>query len=94
MVERELAIQGTEAQPIQTDVVIIGGGLAGASAATALFRQGYDVTLISSHDRHPPDFRAEKVAQTQMDLFERIGLGDVVRAEVTAFDGVWRGFCP
>jgi len=89
MVEPELAIQGTEAQPIQTDVVIIGGGLAGASAAIALFRQGYGVTLISSHERHPPDFRAEKVAQTQMELFERIGLGDVVRAEVTAFDGVW-----
>ncbi|KXF79190.1 hypothetical protein ATN84_05545 [Paramesorhizobium deserti] len=73
----------------EADILIIGGGLAGVSAATALSRRGFDVVLISAHDRHPPDFRAEKLGEAQMRLFERIGLDHAVRAYMTAFDGVW-----
>lgn len=89
MAETELPIGLIDIQPETTDIIIIGGGLAGISAATALTRNGFEVTLISTHDRHPPDFRAEKIAESQMNLFERIGLGDVARAHTTAFDGVW-----
>ncbi|MBA8881518.1 FAD-dependent oxidoreductase [Phyllobacterium myrsinacearum] len=89
MAETELPTRDAQTTVQETDVLIIGGGLAGTCAATALSRKGYDVTLISTHDRHPPDFRAEKIGEDQMVLFERIGLSDAVRTQMTAFDGVW-----
>lgn len=89
MAETELPARELQTPVQETDVLIIGGGLAGVCAATALSRKGYDVTLVSTHDRHPPDFRAEKIGEDQMILFERLGLGDAVHAQMTAFDGVW-----
>lgn len=73
----------------QTDIVIIGGGLAGVSAATALSRRGYDTTLVSARDHHPPDFRAEKLGEAQMELLRQVGLDAAAGAQMTAFDGVW-----
>lgn len=72
-----------------SDLIVIGAGLAGISAATAAVRQGLAVTLISAHDRHPPDFRGEKLGTEQMAAFDRMGLGDAARAQMTAFDGCW-----
>ncbi|WP_246683590.1 NAD(P)/FAD-dependent oxidoreductase [Labrys sp. KNU-23] len=84
-----MAPDGSLAQMQQTDIVIIGGGLAGVSAATALSRRGYDTTLISARDQHPPDFRAEKLGQAQMELLRQVGLDATASAQMTAFDGVW-----
>ncbi|MGO4339971.1 FAD-dependent oxidoreductase [Labrys sp. KB_33_2] len=72
-----------------TDIVIIGAGLAGVSAATALARRGYDTTLIRARDHHPPDFRAEKLGESQMELLRKVGLEAAASAQMTAFDGVW-----
>ncbi|RZJ73742.1 MAG: FAD-binding oxidoreductase, partial [Flavobacterium sp.] len=40
--------------PIQTEILIIGGGLAGLTAALHLNKQGFDVTLIekSAYPHH------------------------------------------
>jgi 2-polyprenyl-6-methoxyphenol hydroxylase-like FAD-dependent oxidoreductase len=72
-----------------SDLLIIGAGLAGISTATAAARQGFSVTLISALDRHPPDFRGEKLAEAQMATLDRLGLGAAARRQMTAFDGVW-----
>ena len=40
----------------QTDVAIIGGGLAGSTAAAMLGRTGVDAALIEPHTAYPPDF--------------------------------------
>ncbi|RYE06874.1 MAG: FAD-dependent monooxygenase, partial [Hyphomicrobiales bacterium] len=71
-----------------SDLVIIGAGLAGLTAATAAHRAGHAVTLISAHDRHPPDFRGEKMGEAQLAVFDRAGLGPAARAQLTASDGV------
>ncbi len=71
------------------DVVIVGGGLAGSCAATVLAGQGVNVAMISPQDRHPPDFRAEKMGEEQMRRFEQLGLGETVARLWTPFDGVW-----
>jgi 2-polyprenyl-6-methoxyphenol hydroxylase-like FAD-dependent oxidoreductase len=71
------------------DLIVIGGGLAGTAAAVAAHRQGRSVVLVSARDRHPPDFRGEKLGEAQMRLFDRTGLGPAARAHATAFDGAW-----
>ena len=73
----------------QFDVAIIGAGIAGASAASALSRAGLNVALIDFRDRHPADFRAEKIGERQIEFFDSFGLGAAARDQLTAFDGVW-----
>ena len=71
------------------DVAIIGAGVAGATAAAALANRGIMTALIASHDRHPPEYRAEKIGEQQMAMFDEAGLGPAARAVFTPFDGVW-----
>ncbi|MET0257131.1 MAG: NAD(P)/FAD-dependent oxidoreductase [Methylobacterium sp.] len=75
--------------PPDTDVVVLGAGIAGVSAAACLARQGIRVTLVASHDHHPAEFRAEKTGERQMQLLDRFGLGAAARAHATVIDGVW-----
>ena len=44
-----------------TDIVIVGGGLAGSIAAAMLGRAGIDAVLIDPHPVYPADFRCEKL---------------------------------
>ena len=44
-----------------TDIAIIGGGLAGSTAAAMLGRAGIPAVLIDPHTVYPPDFRCEKL---------------------------------
>lgn len=71
------------------DIVIIGAGIAGSTAAALLARQGYDCALISMHEHFPPDFRAEKIGEPQMQVLDRGGLGAVARAASVRFEGAW-----
>jgi glycine/D-amino acid oxidase-like deaminating enzyme len=47
-----------------TDIAIIGGGLAGSTAAAMLGRAGIPTILIDPHQVYPFDFRVEKSAAT------------------------------
>jgi 2-polyprenyl-6-methoxyphenol hydroxylase-like FAD-dependent oxidoreductase len=42
-----------------TDIAIIGGGLAGSTAAAMLGRAGIPTVLIDPHQTYPFDFRVE-----------------------------------
>ena len=44
-----------------TDIAIIGGGLAGSTAAAMLGRAGIAAILVDPHAVYPPDFRIEKL---------------------------------
>jgi 2-polyprenyl-6-methoxyphenol hydroxylase-like FAD-dependent oxidoreductase len=44
-----------------TDIAIIGGGLAGSTAAAMLGRAGISAVLIDPHQVYPFDFRIEKI---------------------------------
>lgn len=68
------------------EVAVIGAGLAGTVAASVLRRSGRDVVLIDTNAVYPYEFRAEKLGQAQMDLFERLGLGAAVRDVTTPTD--------
>jgi 2-polyprenyl-6-methoxyphenol hydroxylase-like FAD-dependent oxidoreductase len=60
------------------DVLIIGGGLAGATAAAVLGNQGIRVTLLDARDPYPDCFKAEKIEEEQADLFRKFGLFDAL----------------
>jgi 2-polyprenyl-6-methoxyphenol hydroxylase-like FAD-dependent oxidoreductase len=70
----------------QTDIVVVGGGLAGSMAAAMLGRAGFEVALIDPHTVYPPDLRCEKLASRQVEILRRTGLADLVLPAAT-FDG-------
>ena len=62
-----------------TDIAIIGGGLAGSTAAAMLGRAGIPTVLIDPHKVYPFDFRVEKLSgDEQVDRFYRTGIADSV----------------
>lgn len=74
---------------LTTDVAIIGGGLAGATAAVMLGRAGHDAILIEPHMEQRPEFRCEKLDESQLELLCRTGLADDVLPHACADGKVW-----
>jgi 2-polyprenyl-6-methoxyphenol hydroxylase-like FAD-dependent oxidoreductase len=67
-----------------TDVAIIGGGLAGSTAAAMLGRAGISATLVDPHQVYPSDFRVEKLSgQLQVDRFRKTGIADATLRKAT-----------
>lgn len=64
---------------LQCDVLVIGGGPAGATIATLLAEQGYQVTLADK-DRHPRFHIGESLLPANLPLFEKLGIADEIRA--------------
>lgn len=59
-----------------TDLAVIGAGLAGASAAVVAARMGLRVALVDPKPEYPPAFKAEKIEPEQADILRRLGLMD------------------
>jgi 2-polyprenyl-6-methoxyphenol hydroxylase-like FAD-dependent oxidoreductase len=72
-----------------TDIAIVGGGLAGSTAAAMLGRGGIDAVMIDPHTVYPPDFRCEKFDASQVELFEKIGIANAVRPAATHITRLW-----
>src|SRR5882757_5866038 len=67
-----------------TDIAIIGGGLAGSTAAAMLGRAGIATLLIDPHEGYPFDFRVEKLSgDAQLARFERTGIAEAVLRSAT-----------
>jgi 2-polyprenyl-6-methoxyphenol hydroxylase-like FAD-dependent oxidoreductase len=67
-----------------TDIAIIGGGLAGSTAAAMLGRAGIPTILIDPHENYPFDFRVEKLSGgTQLDLLYKTGFADSLLRSTT-----------
>jgi 2-polyprenyl-6-methoxyphenol hydroxylase-like FAD-dependent oxidoreductase len=66
-----------------TDIAIIGGGLAGSTAAAMLGRAGIPTLLIDPHENYPFDFRVEKLSGTQVDLLKKTGFADSLLRSAT-----------
>lgn len=69
----------------RVDVVLVGAGLSGSTAALVLGRSGLRVALIDVHEVYPPDFRVEKIAGDQIPLLRRLGLLESVAAASSPF---------
>ncbi len=67
-----------------TDIAIIGGGLAGSTAAAMLGRAGISAVLIDPHPLYPPDFRVEKLSgDLQVERFRKTGIAEAVLRAAT-----------
>lgn len=67
-----------------TDIAIIGGGLAGSTAAAMLGRAGIPAILIDPHPAYPPDFRVEKLSgDEQLERFGKTGIAESVLRSAT-----------
>jgi 2-polyprenyl-6-methoxyphenol hydroxylase-like FAD-dependent oxidoreductase len=72
-----------------TDVAIVGGGLAGSLAAAMLGRAGVDAVLIDPHAVYPEDFRCEKLDGDQVKILTKTGLADAVLRATTPDRQSW-----
>ena len=72
-----------------TDVAIVGGGLAGSTAAAMLGRAGISAVLIDPHTSYPPELRCEKLGGEQLDLLRKTGLADMTLRATTLDGEVW-----
>ena len=63
----------------QTDVLIIGGGPAGSSAAIVLRERGHRVVQLEK-SRHPRFHIGESLLPANLPLFERLGVAEQVSA--------------
>jgi len=62
-----------------TDIAIVGGGLAGSTAAAMLGRAGIPAVLIDPHPLPRPDFRVEKLSgNQQLERFRKTGIAESV----------------
>jgi 2-polyprenyl-6-methoxyphenol hydroxylase-like FAD-dependent oxidoreductase len=67
-----------------TDITIIGGGLAGSTAAAMLGRAGIACVLVDPHEVYPFDFRVEKISgDDQLDRFYRTGIAESLLSSAT-----------
>jgi flavin-dependent dehydrogenase len=62
-----------------TDVLVIGGGPAGSTAATLLTQRGYRVVLFEK-EHHPRFHIGESLLPANLPLLERLGVAEQVRA--------------
>jgi 2-polyprenyl-6-methoxyphenol hydroxylase-like FAD-dependent oxidoreductase len=73
-----------------TDIAIIGGGLAGSTAAAMLGRADIATLLVDPHPVYPPDFRVEKLGgDKQIERFRKTGLADAVLRQATLAEETW-----
>jgi 2-polyprenyl-6-methoxyphenol hydroxylase-like FAD-dependent oxidoreductase len=72
-----------------TDVAIVGGGLAGSTAAAMLGRAGIPALLIDPHIVYPPELRCEKLDGTQLDILRKTGLAEATVGATTLDGEVW-----
>lgn len=75
---------------VNSDVIIIGGGLAGSVAATLMARQGIKVTLVDRWQTYPDCFKAEKIEADQAELYRKFGMMDTLLPHTASVRDIWR----
>ena len=73
----------------ETEIAIVGAGLAGSLAATMLGRAGHAVTLIDPFDACRPDFRCEKLEEAHVATLRDARLLDEVLPVTRYYRDIW-----
>ena len=74
---------------VETDVAIVGAGLAGSLAATMLGRRGVSVALIDPFEHARPDFRCEKIEDRHAESLAKAGVLDEILPVARRYENVW-----
>jgi len=67
-----LSLKGSQKR--STDIIVVGAGLAGSTAAAVLGQQGWRVLLVDPRPSCPPVFKAEKIEPEQAASLRKFGL--------------------
>ncbi|TFV42015.1 FAD-dependent monooxygenase [Bradyrhizobium frederickii] len=81
-------VDGGETATIDSDVAIVGGGLAGSLAAAVLARAGHRVALIDKRAVYPDEFRVEKIGGHQLAMLRKLGFLDALDKVACRYDQV------
>lgn len=73
---------------IETDVLVVGGGPVGLTAATVLAHQGVDAVTVTKHMTTAPTPRAHFISQRTMEVFRALGFEDAVTASATSMQSL------
>jgi len=73
----------------ETDIAIVGAGLAGSLAAVMLGRAGHAVTLVDPFANCRLDFRCEKLEAAHVEALRRAGVLDDVLPAALRYENVW-----
>ena len=76
------------------DVVVIGGGIAGASLALALAREGLGVTVLEATVEFPDRVRGESMQAWGVREARRLGVEDVLMTAGAHIAPIWRQYFP
>lgn len=82
------AVPERASQVYQTQIAIVGAGLAGALAAILLGRAGYRVKVVDTRPNASPEFRVEKFTGDQIGTLRKLGMLDAVRSSGTPFSRI------
>jgi len=72
-----------------TDIAIVGAGLAGSVAAAMCARAGWGVLAVDPHETYPPDFRCEKLDESQIRTMQKTGLEECLLPHATRNETLW-----
>ena len=73
----------------ETEIAIVGAGLAGSLAATMLGRAGHAVTVIDPFDACRPDFRCEKLEEAHVATLRDARVLDEVLPATRHYRDIW-----
>ena len=71
------------------DILIVGGGVAGTTAAILAAEQGLKTVLIDRWVKYPNCFKAEKIESDQADLYRKFRLMDTLRPWTGSIREIW-----
>src|SRR5689334_919783 len=72
-----------------TEIIVVGGGLAGSLAAALLGRAGFGVAVVDPHPVYPEDFRCEKLDTRHITVLRKTGLAVPLMRAMTHDRNVW-----
>ena len=85
--------EGAATSP-QADVVVVGGGIAGASLAYALAREGFGVTVLEATAEFPDRVRGESMQAWGVREARQLGVEDVLINAGAHIAPTWRQYFP
>jgi flavin-dependent dehydrogenase len=78
MPEQSLSASSASPGPSECDVLVIGGGPAGATIGALLAQQGHKVAILEK-EHHPRFHIGESLLPANLALFEKLGVGEAIR---------------
>src|ERR1700676_3370377 len=79
-------------QDISAEIIVVGAGLAGVTAAAVLGQQGRRVVLVDPRPSCLPIFRGEKLEPNQAEMLDKLGLLEHLLPQTRRIREVWGGY--